>query len=77
VLSTDSAGLAWEAVPGVPNLGSGINPGVLVQMGQVRSLSASTQRVDVDRVVGRLVGMPDDEVTLPRRSGTLPEPSSG
>src|ERR671917_411332 len=59
--------LDWETVPGLPNLQRGITPSILVQMGQVRYLSASTRRVDVDRVVDRPVWLRDEEDTLPRR----------
>ena len=77
MLSRDSAGLARTSVPGVPNLWRAITPSILARMGQVRSLSASTQRVDVDRVVARYIWRPDEEVTKERRSGRLPEPSNG
>lgn len=77
MLSRDSAGLARTSVPGVPNLWRAITPSILARMGQVRSLSASTRRVDVDRVVARYIWTPDEEDTKDRRSGRLPEPSSG
>ena len=43
--------LAWEAKPGVPILKTAITLWVLARMEQVRSLSASTERVDADGVV--------------------------
>ena len=50
-LSWDSAGPT--GTPGVPILGRGISPRGNIGMRQVRTLSASTRRVDVDGVVER------------------------
>jgi hypothetical protein len=52
---------------GVPTFGRGIFSLINIQLGKLRNLSTSNQRIDVDRMVACSIWSPNQGITIPQR----------